>query len=117
MRELAPNRLRYDFPLLLSQCWRTSSNISPMLKWKFVDTIPVVKTFAGATDCAKLQCLAQRCGCTCGQAHRALSDCLVLRRVCLHLAQASGITLAELLGPFVVELDIERCLHSFALAS
>ena len=53
------NRAKYDFPLLRSQCVRADlrSGIPAMARWRFVDTLDVLRATCIATDCKKLQTL------------------------------------------------------------
>ena len=88
------------------------------MRWKFVDSLRVVNMYAGvAGECAKLQCLSQRCGPLAGHAHRALDDCVSLKHVCTYLADSGGMSVGNLLCPFVVELDFEQSLANFALTT
>jgi DNA polymerase III alpha subunit (gram-positive type) len=73
---VAHNGIKFDFPFLLSECYRNSVVWEDIATWKFVDTLDVVRALDPEVygGCQKLQCLLQRVDCCDLQAHRAL-DC------------------------------------------
>ena len=73
---VAHNGYRFDFPFLLSECYRNSLSWGDIVAWRFVDTLDVLKAMDPGVygGCQKLQCLLQRTDCCDLQAHRAL-DC------------------------------------------
>ena len=73
---VAHNGIKFDFPFLLSECYRNSVVWEDISTWKFVDTLDVVRALDPEVygGCQKLQCLLQRVDCFDLQAHRAL-DC------------------------------------------
>ena len=78
------------------------------MKWKFVDTLEVVKALGSDSHggCVKLQCLLRHL--TGGEdlrAHRALDDCVALKSVLESIAGVLGVSLRALIRPFVVEFD------------
>ena len=108
----AHNGLRYDFPLLISECLRHSCNAWILCDWFYVDTLQVVRCCGQhlADGCARLQCLSRissRCG---RQAHRALDDTVACRDVVRHLAEHVGVTTVELLKLFAREVDLSATL-------
>ncbi len=104
----AHNGHRFDFALLLFEVERHGLSWAPLERWRFVDTLDVLQAvgFEDVGGCFKLQCLARVAGGTENlRAHRALDDCVALRAVMEHVAARLGISLLDLLRPFVVELD------------
>ena len=75
---VAHNGRKFDFPLLLSECYRNGLAWDDIVTWVFVDSLEIVK--AAEADlyggCPKLQCVLSALACGEGslQAHRAL-DC------------------------------------------
>jgi len=73
---VAHNGVKFDFPFLLSECYRNSVVWEDLAPWKFVDSLDVVRALDPEVygGCRKLQRLLQRIDCCNLQAHRAL-DC------------------------------------------
>ena len=108
----AHNGLRYDFPLLISECLRHSCNVWILADWFYVDTLQVVRCCGQhvGDGCARLQCLSRICSCSGRQAHRALDDTVACRDVVRHLAEHVGMTTVELLKLFAREVDLSATL-------
>ena len=105
---VAHNGLRFDFPLLVTECLRHNCNLEVLAQWFFVDTLDVVRC-CGRTlcdGCARLQCLARYCGCCALHAHRALDDTIACRDVVRHLAWHLNVTPMQLLTLFAKEFDL-----------
>jgi DNA polymerase III epsilon subunit-like protein len=103
---VAHNGLRFDFPMLASECRRHGVSWSALAQWRYVDTLEILHamTRGEAGECLKLQCLARKC-CAGLRAHRALDDAIALRTVLVHLAERLGLNLPQLIRPFVKEMD------------
>ena len=102
---VAHNGLKFDFPMLASEVFRSGVDFKPLQRWLVVDTLDVFR--AGAAPCVKLQCLYKELAADRSlRAHRALDDAIALRSVALTQAERYGIGLQELFAPFVVECDI-----------
>ena len=75
---VAHNGRKFDFPLLLSECYRSELAWDDIVTWVFVDSLEIVKAVEAGLHggCPKLQCLLSALACGEGslQAHRAL-DC------------------------------------------
>ena len=112
----AQNGLKFDFPILVSECLRHGCNFWILMDFKFVDTLEVVRAcaatgFSMADGCNRLQCLARTCSCDAtGRAHRALDDTVALRNVIGTVAAMAGLTPAQLLAPFARHFDVEATL-------
>ena len=83
-------------------------------QWYFVDTLHVFKDL-NKYGCIKLQCLARETMTDPGHAHRALDDCLALRRVVESMAQSLDVPLAALLKHFAVEVDLASSLAQLSV--
>eukprot|EP00973_Karenia_brevis_P096386 12431531-Karenia_brevis.AAC.3 len=104
----AHNGVKFDFALLLCECFRHGLSLNPMKRWYFVDTLWVMQSLQKIGSCLKLQCLTRCIGGTNNlQAHRALDDCLCLREVIEHSALRLGTNICGLLKQFAVQLDAE----------
>ena len=105
---VAHNGLRFDFPILVTECLRHNCNLDILAKWFFVDSLEVVR-YCGKhlnDGCARLQCLARYCGCCVFHAHRALDDTIVCRDVVRHIAWHLSVTPIRLLKYFAKEFDL-----------
>ena len=105
---VAHNGANFDFPFLLSECLRAGlcSGVSTMARWRFVDTLDVLRATDIAGDCKKLQCSLRACrGPSCLHAHRALDDCIALEVVVEHVSARLGVGPTTLLRPFAKRLD------------
>lgn len=73
---VAHNGYKFDFPFLLSECYRNSVRWDEIASWRFVDTLDLVRTIDVEVvgGCQKLQCLLRGADVRELQAHRAL-DC------------------------------------------
>ena len=104
---VAHNGMRFDFAMLLSECYRCNMTLDAMNKWKYVDTLALTRAsdpmlFGG---CMKLQCML-RVAVTHGlRAHRALDDAIALRSVTIHFSHRLGVSMLDLLKLFVVQLE------------
>ncbi len=87
----AHNGLRYDFPLLISECLRHVCNAWILADWFYVDTLEVVRSCGAhlADGCARLPWC---------------------RYVVRHLAEHIGTTAVELLKLFAREVDLSTTL-------
>ena len=101
------NGLKFDFPMLVSECLRHNCNLFQLQQFYFCDTLPLARAFSGVIGdaCARLQCLARCCSCGTGRQHRALEDTVVLRSVVQHCAHYSGVPVGTLLGRFARRFD------------
>ena len=107
------NAMKFDFPMLVSECLRHDCNLFELGSFYYCDTLPVLRAVGAnvADGCARLQCLARSCNCAGGdRAHRALEDTLALRAVVHHCACMLGLAPAALLCPFVCRFDVEATL-------
>ena len=101
----AHNGIGFDFPMLASECWRSSVPLDAMAQWLLVDTLPALRAVGPAAgECLKLQCLAKGRGSDL-RAHRALDDALALRDVMSHTAASLGQAPRDLLLQFAVSVD------------
>ena len=101
---VAHSGLRFDCPLLLCELLRNHLPTDIFERWYFVDTLHVFKAF-NPYGCIKLQCLARDTMTDPGHAHRALDDCVALRKITEIFAQRAGIPTKRLLSLFLMELD------------
>ena len=96
---------------MLSECLRNRMAVDCFERWFFVVTLDLFRAVDAEliNGCYKLQCLRH-----CAQsrvslsAHRALSDCLVLRDVTVWLAERLGHTVEVLLGRFAVIVNMQQ---------
>jgi DNA polymerase III epsilon subunit-like protein len=103
---VAHNGLRFDFPMLASECLRHNVPWDELGNWHFVDTMDVFRAL-GAEEvggCFKLQCLA-RDGQEVLRAHRALDDAIALQNVLDTASGRLGVSVASLIRPFVCAMD------------
>ena len=104
----AHNGRRFDFGMLLSQCYRCNVPVDALDAWLYVDTLDVLRAAADDSGaCSKLQC--QRIGRRLpaqAHAHRALDDCRTLASVMQSLAESLGQRPCELLTRFAFKLDL-----------
>ena len=104
---VAHNGMKFDFPMLVSEIFRSGADFKPLQRWLFVDTLDVFR--AAAAPCAKLQCLYRELAADRSlRAHRALDDAVALLRVAVTQAERYGVGLQELFAPFVVECSVEE---------
>ena len=104
---VAHNGMKFDFPMLASEVFRSGADFKPLQRWLFVDTLDVFR--AAAAPCAKLQCLYRELAADRSlRAHRALDDAVALLRVAVTQAERYGVGLQELFAPFVVECSVEE---------
>ena len=106
------NGLKFDFPMLVSECLRHDCNVFQLVEFYYCDTLPLARAFAThiGDACARLQCLARCCCCGTGRQHRALEDTVVLRSVVQHCADYSGVSVQKLLGRFARRFDAQATL-------
>ena len=109
----AHNALKFDLPMLVSECVRHDCNVFELAEFYFCDTLHVARA-CGATiadGCARLQCMARCCSCGGGsRAHRALEDTVALRAVMGHCAATLGLSTKALLTPFARRFDADATL-------
>ena len=103
----AHNGIRFDFAMLLFECYRHNLDTSVFERCVFVDTMHIVATAKEIMgSCLKLQCLATH---ACDQeelrAHRARDDCEALCRVMMYIASRLGVSFRRLLYAFAARLD------------
>jgi len=110
----AHNGIRFDFPMLLCELLRHGISTMILERWYFVDTLQVFKSL-NEYGCTKLQCTAKDLMIDSGHAHRALDDCIALRRIAVILAERIGISMKELLSRFLVELDLASSAAQLAM--
>ena len=102
------NALKFDFPLLLAECLRHGLDCDCFSAWLFADTLPILRSVGG---CAKLQCLIRglvEAGTLRG--HRALDDCVALRKVIEARAEQLDVNLPTLLRTHAVRVDLPSSL-------
>jgi hypothetical protein len=106
------NGFKFDFPMLISECYRHRCDLSQLTEFCFCDTLPLTRAFSATIGdaCARLQCLARCCRCGTGRQHRALEDTIVLRSVMQHCADYSGVPIRTLLSYFVYRFDAQATL-------
>ena len=101
------NACKFDFPLLLAECLRHNILCDCFERWVFADTLQVFRTVL-EHGCMKLQCLIRAVnGNDSLRAHRAVDDCVALRRVLQILAEQSGTSFPNILRRFAVEIDVQ----------
>jgi DNA polymerase III epsilon subunit-like protein len=103
---VAHNGLRFDFPMLASECLRHNVPWDELGKWHFVDTLDVFRAL-GAEEvggCFKLQCLARDCQ-DALRAHRALDDAIALQNVLETASVRFGVSVVSLVRPFFFAMD------------
>ena len=73
---VAHNGLKFDFPFLLSECFRNGLSLAEIASWRFVDTLDVVRAIDQELygSCQKLQCLLHCADIRELNAHRALDN-------------------------------------------
>ena len=108
----AHNGLKFDFALLLFECYRHNLDMSFFEQWLFVDTMSIMSITKDITGpCLKLQCLASNaCDQEELQAHRARDDCVALWRVMQYVAARLGMDLERLLFTFATRIDLNASL-------
>ena len=109
----AHNALKFDLPMLVSECLRHGCNVFELAEFYFCDTLHVARACGAkiADGCARLQCMARCCSCGGGsRAHRALEDTVALRDVMGHCAATLGISTKSLLTPFARRFDADATL-------
>ena len=102
------NLLKFDCPMLCSECIRQSVSWTSLMYWRYVDTLEVLRAVDSGVvgGCVKLQCLVQRCAPHSDlRSHRALDDSIALRDVVLHVSGALGVSPSALLRPFIVSME------------
>ena len=107
------NAMKFDFPILVSECLRHNCNLFELEDFYFCDTLPVLRAMGAhiAGGCARLQCLARCCNSAGGdRAHRALEDTVALRSVVHHCAGTLGLSPEALLCPFMHRFDVNATL-------
>ena len=104
------NGLKFDFAILVSEVMRSKSDYLPLQRFGYVETLDVFRPVS--TGCVKLQCLCREHTVGDGhlRAHRALDDAIALRDVVVTQAERLGVTLCQLLAPFVMECDLSETL-------
>ena len=103
---VAHNGMKFDFAFLMCECYRCLLPLDSLTRWRYVDTLAVVKA-VGMFGCVKLQCMLDTAGCAGGlRAHRALDDAIALRGVVTFMAEAFGVSTLRLLQQFTCELDM-----------
>ena len=101
------NAFKFDFPLLLAECLRHNILCDVFESWVFADTLQIFRTEL-EHGCMKLQCLIRTMGGNSTlRAHRAVDDCVALRRVLQALAEQIHTSLPNLLRRFAVEMDLQ----------
>ena len=105
---VAHNGRKFDYAMLLSECYRCSLPLDSLARWKYVDTMDVARAVdTRMFGCLKLQCMLHTAGsAACLRAHRALDDAIALRDVVSHIADTCGVSTLRLLSPFTHEFDI-----------
>ena len=110
--------VKFDFPMLCSECYRNDVCLDYLANWKYIDTLEVFRALEGQIHggCVKLQCLLRHLAPAEElRAHRALDDCYALRSVVDTLAASFGVSSSLLLKPFVVEFDSNATLLNLSL--
>ena len=109
---VAHNGVKFDFPMLVSECHRHHCDLLILAEFYFCDTLPLARAFSATVwdSCARLQCLARCCRCGAGRQHRALEDTDVLRSVVQHCADYSDVSVRALLGCLVHRFDAQATL-------
>ncbi len=103
----AHNGMRFDFPMLLSQCQRRGVSLIPLERWHYVDSLTALRALDAEMHggCIKLQCLVRGLASDGLRAHRALDDSLALRDVTRCVAGRLGLSTLDLLLPFAYQFD------------
>ena len=110
--------MKFDFPILCSECFRNEIALSNLEHWRFVDTLDVARALSNELHggCVKLQCLLRHLAHAEDlRAHRALDDCYALRSVLGSLAASLGVSPWLLLKPFVFAFDSNATLLNLSL--
>jgi len=112
----AHNGIKFDFAMLLFECYRHELDMSVFEDWIFVDTMHIVSAASETmSSCLKLQCLAvHACDREELRAHRARDDCVALCRVMFLIASRLGFSFRRLLHAFSVRLDFPTSLAQVA---
>ena len=100
--------VKFDFPMLCSECYRNGVCLDYLANWKYIDTLEVFKALEGQIHggCVKLQCLLRHLAPAEGlRAHRALDDCFALREVLGTRAGRLGLSPWALLKPFALDFE------------
>ena len=109
------NAIKFDFPFLLCECYRNKISVSCFEHWLFVDTLQIGQAFPDH-GCLKLQCLIRSLsGGEDLRAHRALDDCIALRRVVIALAWKAGVSLPSLMHSFAVAIDLDSSIAQISV--
>ena len=109
---VAHNGVKFDFPFLLSECYRARLPLDFFAKLKYVDTLSMVRAVDGQLygGCMKLQCmllhLGERGEGTGLRAQCALDDAIVLKDVVSNIVHRLGVSTNCLLSVFSHELDL-----------
>ena len=107
------NAIRFDFPVMLAECHRHCIETHCFERWLFADTLHL---FQGGHGCCKLQCLVKDLYAPNElKAHRALDDCIALRRVVESAAQRLGVSLSTLLEKIAVHVDMPSSLAQLSV--
>ena len=116
--------MKFDFPILCSECFRNEIALSSLEHWRFVDTLDVSRALSNELHggCVKLQCLLRHLAHAedlrahkALRAHRALDDCYALRSVLGSLVASLGVSSWLLLKHFVFALDSNATLLNLSL--
>ena len=105
---VAHNGVKFDFPMLLSECLRQKVSWSSLSRWHYADSLEVFRLMESDVTggCVKLQCLVRALGRHDElRAHRALDDAIALRDVVRCAAEAFGATPLALAQLVALELD------------
>ena len=109
------NAIRFDFPLLLCECQHNKISLCCFEHWLFADTLHICQAFPDH-GCSKLQCLIRSLsGGEDLRAHRALDDCVALRRVVIALAWKAGVSLPSLMHSFAVAVDLDSSIAQISV--
>ena len=109
------NAIKFDFPFLLCECYRNKISVGCFEHWLFVDTLQIGQAFP-EHGCLKLQCLIRSLsGGEDLRAHRALDDCIALRRVVIAFAWKAGVSLPSLMHSFAVAVDLDSSIAQISV--
>ena len=109
------NAIRFDFPFLLCECQRNKIFVGCFEHWLFADTLHICQAFPDH-GCLKLQCLIRSLsGRGDLRAHRALVDCIALRRVVIALAWKAGVSLPSLMHSFAVAVELDSSIAQISV--
>jgi len=109
------NSLRFDFPFLLCECQRNKISVGCFEHWLFADTLHICQAFP-EHGCLKLQCLFRSLsGGEDLRAHRALDDCIALRRVVIAFAWKAVVSLPSLMHRFAVGVDLDSSIAQISV--